>query len=111
MPNVIMQPTTEGRKPLLLSSSFFFCSLALSAPQSNPPLLVLQVESIDDSSHLPAHGNNPCVDMIMKILSVRSSLPLGCCAGDIGYTWKREEGKDDTVMRDENAVSIRKFSV
>ena len=40
---------------------------------------------------------------------VRSSLPLGCGAGDIGYTGKREEGKDDTVMRrDENGVSIRK---
>ena len=40
---------------------------------------------------------------------VRSSLPLGYVAGDIGYTGKREEGKDDTVMRrDENGVSIRK---
>ena len=40
---------------------------------------------------------------------VRSSLPLGCGAGNIRYTGRREEGKDDTVMRrDENGVSMRK---
>jgi hypothetical protein len=65
MPNVIVQPTTEGRKPFLLSSFFFYC-LAPSAPQANPHSLVLQVESIDDSSYLPAHCDNPCVNMIMK---------------------------------------------
>ena len=43
---------------------------------------------------------------------VRSSLPLGCGVGDTGYTGKKKEGEDDTVMRrDENGVSIRKIRV
>ena len=43
---------------------------------------------------------------------VRSSLPLCCGVGDTGYTGKKKEGEDDTVMRrDENGVSIRKIRV
>jgi hypothetical protein len=98
MPNVIMQPTAEGRKPFLLLPR------AIHTP-GRPALAPPPGRVTKDSSHLHLRQllrrHNYDVPHLCASLvhGVRSSLPLGCGAGDFGYTGKREEGKDDTVMR------------
>ena len=110
IPNVIMQPMTEGIKSLLLLPR------AICTP--GRPALAPPTSRVDRGFVAPSH---PCPRLNYDVphLSaglvhgVRSSLPLGYCAEDIGYMGRRDEGRHHTVMarRDEMGVSTQKIRV
>ena len=97
----------DGRKKSYSSLVLFLLLFHRAIYTPGQPALARATGRVDQRLVTPpTHSDNPYVNnhevpylCAGLVHGVHSSLPLGCGSGDIGYTGKRDDWKDYTVMK------------